>query len=277
MSHTVIVTDTGCDLDGCSLADIEVESVRLEAAEAFESTLPYEPSFDVVDERLTRDLVATYERAWARGAESIVSVHTSSRLAGAYHAALAACARVRDLLQIAVVDSGQCGMALGFVLLRVAQARANGAATPDIAAVARRAARNVHSMFFAESLSRVHVSQKWLRVHDGHVAGNGSRPLMAVEDGEMLPLERVRTRACGFDRLAEFVELFPRVDALAIYHDARAADLESLVERIIPVFPREQIIFGSYGPTLRARLGPRAIGVFVDQGLDSEESPVNRR
>ncbi|TAK25296.1 MAG: DegV family EDD domain-containing protein [Chloroflexota bacterium] len=269
--RVALISDSGSDLDSGILASLGITAIPLEAdlAQA-EASLPYEPSFDVADERLTVALISAYENAAAAGMESIVSVHMSSQMAGAFHAARAARHRLRGVLPIEVIDTGLAGIALGFVVQRAARFAAEGATASQVAQLVRRSARNVHTMIFAESLSNVRSSPRWMRDYAGQISGNGTRPILSVEDGDLRPLERVRTRARGYDRLAEFVELFPHVDALAIYHDAPPTELESLLQRIGPVYPRERIIFGSYGPTLRSRLGSRAIGVFVDQGLNAD-------
>jgi len=216
---------------------------------------------------LVQSMVATYERL-AEQADAILAVHTSSRLAPAFDAARAAREIMRGVLPIEVVDTGAASIQLGFVVRRVARQAACGADLQTLELLARRASRNVHAMFFAESVDYLNRQARWARSRAWPISGNGTRPILQVEDGEVCPLERVRTRARGYDRLAEFVELFPHIDHLAVMHDAPSHELESVMRRIELLYPRERITIGSYGPVLRAQLGPHAIGVFVDQGIE---------
>ncbi len=214
-------------------------------------------------------LVRTYERLAFRF-DAILSIHVSSRLSPVFEAARRAREEFRGIIPIGVLDSGVASAALGFVVQRLALAARKGSDLAELDFVARRAKANVHGMFFAESVDYLNRDTRWARDRTWPIAGNGTRPLLNLEDGELRPLERVRTRARGYDRLAEFVELFPRIERLAVMHDALPTELESVLRRIEQVYPRHKIVLGNYGPTLRAQIGPHGVGVFVDQGLDDD-------
>ena len=214
-------------------------------------------------------LVRTYERLAFRF-DAILSIHVSSRLAPVFEAARRAREEFRGIIPIEVLDSGVASAALGFVVQRLSRSARKGLDLAELELVARRATANVHGMFFAESVDYLNRQARWARDRSWPIAGNGSRPLLNMEDGELRPLERVRTRARGYDRLTEFVELFPRIERLAVMHDALPAELESVLRRIELVYPRQKIAIGNYGPTLRAQIGPHGVGVFVDQGLDDD-------
>ena len=269
MTRVAIVTDSASDLDPASASDLGVTLVTLAPYLSDEST--HQPSAGGVMTATRTDTAAeafvmAYERL-ATSADAILSLHVSSRLGPACEAARRARERLRGVLPIEVVDSGAAGLQLAFAVERVARAARRGATLPELERLSRQACSNVHAMFFAESLDQISRSPRWGHDRAWPIHGNGTRPLLYVEDGELKPLERVRTKARGYDRLAEFVELFAHVDSLGIYHDVPATEVEMVVRRISEIFPRERIIFGAYGPTLRSQLGPHAIGVVVDQGL----------
>lgn len=276
MQRIAVVTDSASDLTTALAAELDVAVLGLEGGPPA-ATGPRQSArsggvMTLVRAEvspLTRRFVETYERL-AEGHDGIISIHVSSRLGGACEAAREARDHLRGVLPIEVVDSGAAGLQLGFVVERVARAASRGGGLIDLQRLSRRACGNVHAMFFAESLDRISGHPRWGRERAWPIHGNGTRPLLYVEDGELRPLERVRTKARGYDRLAEFVELFSHVDALGVVHDLPASEVEMVVRRISPLFPRDRIIFGSYGPTLRSQLGPRAIGIFVDQGVGSD-------
>jgi DegV family protein with EDD domain len=268
MTRVAIVTDSASDLDPASTTTLGVTVIPL-------APQPAEPVPDAsgggtaVATRCAPPVgvfVDTYERL-ALTHDGILSLHVSSRLGSACEPARVARQALRGVVPIEVIDSGAAGLQLGFAVERVARAARRGADLAQLARLSRQACSNVHAMFFAESLDQISRSPRWGRDRAWPIHGNGTRPLLYVEDGELKPLERVRTKARGYDRLAEFVELFSHVDALGIFHDLPASEVEMVVRRIAGIFPRERIIFGAYGPTLRSQLGPHAIGVFVDQGI----------
>jgi DegV family protein with EDD domain len=273
MMQVAVVTDSASELDPAKLANPSIAVVPLIGGDVDPDeqatccgaggVATLAPSRV---EQLTQRLVATYEQL-AQRHDAVLSIHSSHYLAGAYDAARAAREQLRGLLPIEVVDSGLASIALGFVVRRVARAARGGANLAELEFLARQARSNVHAMFFAESVDYLNHEAHWRRTRAWPISGNGTRPLLNIEDGEVRPLERVRTRARGYDRLAEFVELFPHIEQMAILHDAPAGDFELFMRRIDPIYPREMISIGHYGPTLREQLGPRAIAVFVDQGL----------
>ena len=212
-------------------------------------------------------LIRTYERLAFRF-DAILSIHVSARLAPVFEAARTAREEFRGIVPIEVFDSRVASAALGFVVQRLARTARNGCNLSDLELIARRSAANVHGMFFAESVDHLNRQSRWARNRAWPIAGNGTRPLLNMEDGELRPIERVRTRARGYDRLTEFVELFPKIERLAVMHDTVPTELESVLRRIELVYPREKIVIGNYGPTMHAQIGPHGVGVFVDQGLD---------
>jgi DegV family protein with EDD domain len=280
MKRLAVVTDSASDLEPASAEQLGIAVVPLEpdchdAAASVVDPEPAAPRGGVMTatrvgvEPLIDSFVRTYEQLAAE-ADGIISIHVSARMSRACDAARCARERLRGLLPIEVVDSGAAGIQLGFIVRRVARAARHGATLAELELLTRRARANVHAMFFAESLDQISRSPRWGRERAWPIHGNGTRPLLYVEDGEIKPLERVRTKARGYDRLAEFVELFPHVDALAIFHDLPSAEVEMVLRRIAPLYPRERIIFGAYGPTLRSQLGPHAIGISVDQGIGGD-------
>jgi DegV family protein with EDD domain len=270
--RVAVVTDSASDLPPTSLGP-DVQVVNLDRAHQG----PTEPppgrgagtAVQVRAGTLSAAFVAEYERL-AQRCDAILSVHSSSRLSNAYEAARAARDEMRGVVPIEVVDTGTASIQLGFVVRRVARRARYGASLGELQLLARRASGNVHAMFFAESVDYLNRQARWARSRAWPISGNGTRPLLQVEDGEVCPLERVRTRARGYDRLAEFVELFPRVEELAVMHDAPGHELELVLRRLELLYPRDRITIGAYGPTLRAQLGPHAIGVFVDQGFAAD-------
>lgn len=270
MMRVALVTDSAADSTpsslGPSVAVVEIEPGEAEPADVPTCCGRSSTALRVRGGTQTAGFVETYERL-AESHDAILSIHSSARLSRAFDAAREAREELRGVVPIEIVDTGAASAQLGFVVRRVARRAARGADLAELESLARRASRNVHAMFFAESVDHLNREARWARSRAWPISGNGTRPILQVEGGEVCPLERVRTRARGYDRLAEFVELFAYVDQLAVIHDAPSNELEGVLRRIELLYPRERITIGAYGPTLRAQLGPHAIGVVVDQGL----------
>jgi DegV family protein with EDD domain len=86
------------------------------------------------------------------------------------------------------------------------------------------------------------------------------KPMLAVEDGEVVPFGRVRSRARAFERL---VEAASAVDASSVFvaGSANPARTGELVARLRPLLPNAAFIQGDLGPTVGVYTGPNALGV----------------
>src|SRR5262249_42172931 len=95
-----------------------------------------------------------------------------------------------------------------------------------------------------------------------------TRPILKLEEGRIVPLEQVRNRTKALERLYEFVEIFPRVEDLTIIHGRSLGDVEWLLKRIGPIFPREDVRVIPYGPATAQHVGMNAVGVVAYEGVD---------
>ena len=87
------------------------------------------------------------------------------------------------------------------------------------------------------------------------------KPLLQVLDGEVLPLENVRTRRKALQRLAEIVaEMAPFEELAVMYADALPVARE-LAEMLAPLHPPDRILVSQVGAILGAHAGPGAVGV----------------
>jgi fatty acid-binding protein DegV len=53
---------------------------------------------------------------------------------------------------------------------------------------------------------------------------------------------------------------------MAIMHSNSPNDIETILTRIAPIFPREKVYIAQFSPVLATHLGPGAMGVAVYEG-----------
>lgn len=144
---------------------------------------------------------AAYAAAAASGAEAVVSVHLSAEVSGTYSSATLAAAG--SPVPVTVVDSRLVGMGLGFAVLAAIAARDAGSDPAAIAAAARAAASATSVFFYVDTLEhlrrggRIGSAQALL----GSVLS--VKPILHLEAGRIVPLEKVRTAAKALARLEE--------------------------------------------------------------------------
>ncbi|MEK8228562.1 DegV family protein [Oerskovia sp. M15] len=121
-------------------------------------------------------------------------------MSGTVHAA--ALAATRSPVPVRVVDSRTVAMGLGFAALAAAEAAADGASVDAVARRALAVADSSRAIFMVDSLEH-------LRRADGSGRGGGAGDgagcptLLAVRDGRIEVIQKVRTRSAAVDRLVQ--------------------------------------------------------------------------
>lgn len=217
--------------------------------------------------------------AQRRGFEEVVCLQISGGLSGTADAARLAAGRVS--IPVQVIDSGTVGMALGMGVQSAVEAAAAGmdAAAVGEAALGRLARAKVY--FYVPSLEQLR--------RGGRIGAAASllgtmfaiKPILAVEDGRIVPLEKVRSAAKAIARLEEIAAAdaasrpagFAR---LAVHHFGNPAEGEGLAARLaaaLPGCPPAQI--SSLPAVLAAHAGLGVLAVIVGERAPSPLEPLS--
>jgi fatty acid-binding protein DegV len=94
----------------------------------------------------------------------------------------------------------------------------------------------------------------------------GLKPLATMEDGDLIPMEKVRSYARAVDKLYDFVIEFSRVEQLFVVEKGFENEAALLLERLEEAFPKRDFAVVGYPPSLAVHIGPRALGVMVYEG-----------
>jgi DegV family protein with EDD domain len=205
----------------------------------------------------------TYRRVVRAGASSILSLHIASSLSATCAAARAAAVVItaESGLPIAVVDSGSASAGFGLPAELVA-ARVQADPTlslSDLSAYAESLCQRTHLFAALETLEFLQRGGRIGRARALMGTLLNMKPLLAVEQGQVLPLENVRTRARAYDRLGELVAQLGSLEALAIVETDPAAG-----EQLHTVLRRSwsgPIATFTLGPVVGTHAGPGAAGV----------------
>jgi DegV family protein with EDD domain len=212
------------------------------------------------------DFVAAYRRRLAGGADRIVSVHLSGELSGTWDAARTAASQVGDHV-VTVVDGRTAAMGTGFAVLAAARAAAAGAGAAEVAEIARTTAAAGSTLFVVDTLE--HLRRGGRIGSAAAVLGTALsvRPVLHVQDGRIVLLEKVRTTSRAVARLVQrVVDLSgDRPVALAVHHLAAAARADALAAQLRERVPGlRELHVSELGAAIGAHVGPGALGVVVD-------------
>ena len=284
MGRVHIVTDSTCDLHPALVREFDitlippkvrfgneefVEGVGLTADE-FYARLRAQPH---VHPTTMPPSVGDFEVVYAQLAkttDSILSLHISSKLAQNWKNAVEAKERysIRDLCRVVVIDSQLASLGLGYVALEAARAAQAGQSLDEVAKLARGMLPQTHLMFFVDSIDTLQISSRFVKIQNilNNVAS--IKPLMRLEDGQIVLMEKVRTRAKALERLYEFVIDFPRIEALGIIYSTTPNEANNLAKRLESIVPAGKVTIARSGPGLVAHAGAGALGVVVYEGLE---------
>src|ERR671928_1240813 len=140
------------------------------------------------------DFVAAYRRCLASGADQLVSVHLSAELSGTWDAARLAAAQVGEHV-VRVIDSRSTAMGTGFAVLAAARAAAEGADVGAVADAARETAAATRTLFVVDTLEHLRRGGRIGAAAAVFGTALAVKPVLHVEDGMVVPLEKVRTSA----------------------------------------------------------------------------------
>jgi DegV family protein with EDD domain len=149
-------------------------------------------------------LLEAYRSAADAGAEGVVSIHISGEVSGTVNAAEVAARE--SPIPVEIVDSRTLAMGLGYSALAAAALAKKGAPTSEVAEEARRVAASSSVVFTVETLEYLRRGGRVPRATAVLGEAFSIRPILGMVDGEVEPLERVRTTARARERVIEMIE-----------------------------------------------------------------------
>jgi DegV family protein with EDD domain len=202
----------------------------------------------------------TYQRLSAQ-AESIISIHVASNLSATHDVAKMASAD--SPYPVVVVDSQTASMACGLLAIIAAKAARGGASLSEVEGLVRKAVPHTITLAVFGTLEYLAKGGRIGRAQAFLGSALKMHPILAIKAGQVIPMERVRTRPKAVERLCQIVETFgtPREMAVMWTTDPQAS--QDLAHRLSSVFPEERMYRASIGPSMGSQVGPDALGVAL--------------
>lgn len=197
--------------------------------------------------------------------DAVLSIHPSRRLSGSWDNAQRAARQFAGSCPVFAIDSQSLSAGQG-MLIRVAVQSVDTCATVDaVVRSVRGAVDRIYSVYYLESVRFLSQNQILSASHALLGALLGIKPFLAMENGQLTPIEKVRTRAQAIDRLVEFVTEFGDIhDVVILQNRQHATEQTRLIqERLALEYPGMQFPHALYGPSLAALLGTEATGIVV--------------
>jgi DegV family protein with EDD domain len=207
-----------------------------------------------------------------KSADKILSLHISSKLSQTCARAKTAAEDYLGRCQIVVLDSWTTSVGLGILVQAAAQAANEGKSLGDIVRIVRGMISHIYAVFFVDTLD--YLEHSGLIGKSQSILGTmlGIKPFLSIEEGEIIPIEKVRSRDKAVDKLIEFASEFTNIDRGVILQSGKTPtdDTRLLLEQLEMTCPGLKFPVMRYGPTLACQLGPDSLGIFIYEGMTGE-------
>ena len=269
-----VITDSTADLPSEMAAEMGIEVVPLNvhfgtdtyrdnidlSADEFYQRLVASPRPPTTSQPSVGAFLEVYQKA-LEGADGIVSVHISAKLSGTWNSAVQAREQLDDPSRVQVVDTGQASMGLGWVAVAAARAAQASASPEEVAGVARSTAEQVRVIFLVDTLEFLQKGGRIGKAQAMFGSVLAIKPLLTLEEGEVHPMERVRTRGKGVARLVQLVQEAAPLQSMAVLYTTTEDEARALAERLRPCVPSGEVIVGRLGTVVGTYAGPGLLGV----------------
>lgn len=283
LSLVRIVTDSAAQLDPDLAQELEVAVVPLEIRFG---TQKFREGVDISTDEFFRRAthsqvlptaaapkVEEFQKVYAQLSQStdqILSLHVSGSLNRTCDHARAGADNFLGRCEIIVVDSETVSLGLCILVEAAARAALEGATLDEVVRLVRGMIPHVYAVFFTDTLAYLE--------RDGHLTKSQEilgtmlhiKPFLAIEEGEIIPMEKVRTREKAVDKLMEFLSEFSRIEHITVVQSPSRAgkDARLLRDRLKSNFPDYEFGTITYGATLGTYIGPYSLGLIVYEGME---------
>ena len=217
----------------------------------------------------TAPTVHQFEEAFAELTQNqgqVIAIHVSSKLSKTYQNAMRAATPLLGRSKIVVIDSQLVTVGMGMLVTAAAQAAASGATLEQVVKLVRGMIPRIYIAFFAETLEYLERGGRIGKAQAMIGTMLNIKPLLILEEGELVPLEKVRTRAKAIEKLVEFITEFTRIKRMVVLHGNTPEDVNTLLEQVNLILPDLDTSVDLYGPVSATHIGPGALGVVVYEG-----------
>jgi len=205
---------------------------------------------------------------FAEKGEPVLSIHISSKLSGTYQSAALARSHFPEA-RIEVVDSLQASLGLGMIVLLCAEKASQGASFESLVDFARDLTRKVETYFSVDSLEHLRRGGRIGKAQALLGTLMKIKPLLKLAEGEVQPVEKIRTSERLMNRFVELVENAARGVSglrLAVAESDNSEVMTCLLERLMKIPGLSLVNRCKLGGVITSHSGPGTLGISFLKG-----------
>jgi DegV family protein with EDD domain len=196
---------------------------------------------------------------------SVLGIFISSKLSGTLQSAIQAKGTMGSAGEkVTLVDSQSTAMGLGFQAIAAARASEAGASIEECAALAAEAHKRTGVFFAVDTLEFLHRGGRIGGAQRFIGSALNLKPILAVKEGKVEGIERIRTKSKAHDRVLELVSEQVKGKSnirIATLHANSADDANKLLERAAAELSPVEKLFTEVSPVVGTHAGPGTVGL----------------
>ncbi|WP_020189231.1 DegV family protein [Kurthia sp. Dielmo] len=275
-----IFTDSACDLPKAYFTehDVHLFPLRVEiSGQEFDDVVGIEP-IEIYNQirngnrpktsQVSPEAFLTAFTELAKSGEQGLYIAFSSNLSGTYSTAMMLREQVREEypdLQLEIIDTKCASLGMGLVVEEAVRLRDENFSYEEVINRTRFQAEHMEHLFTVEDLDFL---AKGGRVSKSSAFIGGLlniKPLMHMEDGKLVPIEKIRGRKKVFKRIIEVMaergeNLSDQVIGISHGDDMDAAN--EMKRMIVDAFHPKAVQIEIVGSTIASHTGPSVIAIF---------------
>ena len=195
----------------------------------------------------------------------ILSIHLSRQIHGTWQQAKNAASMLIGGVEIAVLDSQTTSVGLGFLIEAAVELATQIESLDEIVRTLRKMIPRIYAIFCSETLDALRMTN--LVSESQAIIGGmlGVKPILTIEEGELIAMEKVRSHGQALDHFIEFVTEFGDVNQLVILQSTPHASefIRLLQDRLLAEYSPKKYPLVVYKPSLGTLIGPHAVGIII--------------
>lgn len=280
-----ILADSACDLSISHYNELDIEMVPLTVqldGKEYEDGKNITPKaiYDAMRDgkspktaQVSQQAFKTIFTSYAEGNQPLIYFGLSSELSGTFQAAKIVEQEIKEdypEAPIHVVDTQCASLGVGLVVIRAAQLAQNGASVEEVLETSLYHAEHMEHIFTVDDLEYLY--------RGGRVSKTAAfvgtllkiKPILHVEDGKLVPLEKIRGSKKLFHRILEIMDergTDLSDQTVGISHGDDLENAQKLAEMIKETFNPKEIQIEMVGSAVGSHAGPGTLALFF---LNSE-------
>jgi DegV family protein with EDD domain len=213
------------------------------------------------------DYLQAYAKLKEQGAEAIVSLHITSSASGAYQAAKVAQSMAQEQMpdmRIEVIDTRNCSMCQGWMVIEAARAALAGVSLDNILARIMKMIPITQMIQTADTLKYLYMGGRIGLAKNMLGTLLNIKPLIGMADGVIVPLGQARSRNRAYQMMVDMIvsAVGPLGKIKIAYTHAGAREeidkIKALVEKHLSC---TETIIAELSPALAVHSGPGTAGL----------------